>query len=303
MSARQDNLCVKITVLAVGYPNAVTCSTVEPKTKTRFCTCFCSSQGIVVKNVCVNRDLWLCWIEHLPNHDWAETTLHNLLDPSDAQDVPRAIKLLLSIVELGQLDPDNFDPSELAEFEAICLLGELLDAWLQPFINANGTSFLLNQLYGDLQITVKNAILMVPKTRLVKGQLKVFICLLGDDVLETLFGRSRMIGGHSPNSSVTHLQNRFNSVMNLDYIYEQHPELERKPRRLSMFRMRHVDHLRPEHFKAELRADGCNLQACWKSGVKRAEAILRKYNAGMDVSFEELFKRRTPTLINAPSRR
>ncbi|KAJ7033014.1 hypothetical protein C8F04DRAFT_908826, partial [Mycena alexandri] len=206
------------------------------------------------------------------------------------QDVPRAIKLLLCIVELGQLDPDDFDPGELAEFEAICLLGELLDAWLQPFINvdlslseqveslitfshllaalykANGTSFLPSQLYGDLQITVKNAILMVPKTRLVNGELKVFICLLGDDVLETLFGRSRMIGGHSPNSSVTELQNRFNSAMNLDYIYEQHPEWERKPRRLSMFRMRHVDHLRPENFKAELRADSCNLQACWKAG-------------------------------------
>lgn len=145
-----------------------------------FCTCFCSPQGIVVKNVCVNRDLLLSWLERLPDHDWSETTLHALLDPSDAQDVPRAIKLLLCIVELGQLDPDDFDPSEMAEFEAICLLGELLDAWLQPFINVslplseqikslvkfshllcalymqNGTSFLPNQLYGDLQITIKN---------------------------------------------------------------------------------------------------------------------------------------------------
>ncbi|KAJ7033003.1 hypothetical protein C8F04DRAFT_1039898 [Mycena alexandri] len=43
----------------------------------RFCTTFCSPQGIVVKNVCVNRDLLLCWLERLPNHDWAETTLHN----------------------------------------------------------------------------------------------------------------------------------------------------------------------------------------------------------------------------------
>ncbi|KAJ6524757.1 hypothetical protein B0H19DRAFT_842443, partial [Mycena capillaripes] len=86
-----------------------------------------------------------------------------------------------------------------------------------------------NQLYIDLQSTIKNAILMVPKTRLINGQLKVFICLLGDDFLEALFGRSRMIGGHSPNSSTSELQNRFNSAMNLDYIYRKHPELERKP--------------------------------------------------------------------------
>ncbi|KAJ6582561.1 hypothetical protein DFH09DRAFT_912293 [Mycena vulgaris] len=280
-----------------------------------------TSDGIVVKNVCVNRDLLLSWLERLPDHDWSEMTLHGLLDPSDAQDVPRVIKLLLCIVELGKLDPDDFDPSEMAEFEAICLLGELLDAWLQPFINVNlslseqieslvkfshllcalymqnGTSFLPNQLYGDLQSTIKNAILMVPKMRLINGQLKVFICLLGDDVLEALFGRSRMIGGHSPNSSVSELQNRFNSAMNLDYIYEKHPELERKPRRLAMFRMRHVDHLRPAHFQAELRADSCDLEACWEPGVLSAEAALRKFGVKMPVSFKQLFKRKNTDLM------
>ncbi|KAJ7821756.1 hypothetical protein B0H14DRAFT_2599001 [Mycena olivaceomarginata] len=115
-----------------------------------------------------------------------------------------------------------------------------------------------------------------------------FICsdlCLGDDVLEALFGRSRMIGGHSPNSSVAELRNRFNSAMNLDYI----PELERKPRCLAMFRMRHVDHLRPEHFKAELRADSCNSEA--------AEAILRKYGVRMAVPFAELFKQNDTDLM------
>jgi hypothetical protein len=91
---------------------------------------------------------------------------------------------------------------------------------------------------------IENAVLMVPKTRMINGELKVFICLLGDDVLEALFGRSRMIGGHSPNSTGG-LRDRFGSAMTLDYIYEEHPEWERKPRRLNMFRMRHVAHLRP----------------------------------------------------------
>ncbi|KAK6966807.1 hypothetical protein R3P38DRAFT_2590224 [Favolaschia claudopus] len=287
----------------------------------RLCTCFCSPQGIVVKNICVNRDLLLSWLERLPDHDWSEMTLHSLLDPSDAQDVPRAIKLLLCIVEVAKLDSEEFDPSEMAEFEAICLLGELLDAWLQPFINVqlslseqieslikfshllcalylqNGTSFLPNQLYGDLQITIKNAILMVPKTRLINGELKVFLCLLGDDVLESLFGRSRMIGGHSPNSSVAELQHRFNSAMNLDRIYERYPELERKPRRLAMFRMRHVDHLRPAHFQAELRAKSCDLEACWKAAVPMAESILQKFGVKMSVPFSQLFKRKATDLM------
>ncbi|KAJ7761933.1 hypothetical protein DFH07DRAFT_867598 [Mycena maculata] len=257
-----------------------------------------------VKSVCINRDLLLTWFERLPSHDWSETSIHALLDPSDAQDVPRAIKLLLCIVELQTLDSEDFDPSELVEFEALCLFGEAIDALLQPFINTeltlseqieslvrfahlicalyleNGPSFLPNQLYGDLQAMVKNAVLMVPKTRIINGQLKVYICLLGDDVLEALFGRSRMIGGHSPNSSLGELRDRFNSAMNLDYIYEQHPELERKPRRLKLFRMRDVDHL----------PDSCDLEACWTRAVSSAEYILRKYGVQMCMSFAQLFQ-------------
>ncbi|KAJ7236528.1 hypothetical protein C8J57DRAFT_1569556, partial [Mycena rebaudengoi] len=296
----------------------------------RFCTCLCSEAGIVVKNVCINRDLLLTWLERLPEHDWSEssihallseTSLHALLNPADAQDVPRAIKLLLCIVEIGKLDPEDFDPGEAAEFEALCLLGEVLDALLQPFINVeltlseqieslvkcshllcalylqNGPSFLPNQLYADVQAMIKNAVLMVPKTCLINGQLKVFICLLGDDVLEALFGRCRMIGGHNPNCSIGELCTRFSSAMNLDYIYQEHPELEKKPRRLNLFRMRHVDHLRPEHFNRELRADSCDVEACWFRAVKKTELILEKFGVRMSVPFTVLFTKKDTDLL------
>ncbi|KAK7002388.1 hypothetical protein R3P38DRAFT_3605442, partial [Favolaschia claudopus] len=279
-------------------------------------TLVCSPEGLVVKNVCINRDLLTSWLERLPNHDWSETSLYALLNPADAQHVARTIKLMLCIVEIKTLDSDDFDPSEAAEFEALCLLADFIDAWLQPFINVelnlsqqieslitashllcalylqNGPSFMPNQLYADIQASIKNAVLLVPKTRIINGKRKVFICLLGDDVLEALFGRSRMIGGHSPNSSVGELRDRFVSAMNLDYIYEQHPEWERQPQRLNMFRMRHVDHLRPAHFKRELRAQSCDLKSCWTAAVRKAEAILAQYRASMAVPFAVLFQRK-----------
>jgi hypothetical protein len=185
-------------------------------------TLLCSKAGLVVKNTCVNRDLLFSWLERLPNHDWSETSLHALLDPADGQNVSGAIKLMLCIIELTTLNKDDFDPNEAVEFEALCLLAEVLNAWLQPYINTdlslseqieslvlcshllcalysqNGGSFMSNQLYAEIQASVKNVVMMVPKTRLFNGELKVFICLRGDDVLEALFGRSRMIGGHSP---------------------------------------------------------------------------------------------------------
>ncbi|KAJ7787583.1 hypothetical protein B0H14DRAFT_3579585 [Mycena olivaceomarginata] len=80
-----------------------------------------SPEGLVVKNVCINRDLLLVWLERLPDHDWSETSIHNLLNPADTQNV--------------SLDPEDLDPSEAAEFKALCLLGEVFDALLQPFIN------------------------------------------------------------------------------------------------------------------------------------------------------------------------
>ncbi|KAJ7113518.1 hypothetical protein C8R44DRAFT_630995, partial [Mycena epipterygia] len=246
--------------------------------------------GIAVKDVCINRDLLLHWLEKLPASDWSETSIHTLLNPVDPQSVERALKLMLSIVALRELDSDDFDPSEVAEFEALCLLGEVFHYLLQPFINPdlslseqvtslitfshlicalyrqNGTAFLSNQLYGNLQAMVKNAILMVPKTRIIDGSLGVYICLLGDDVLESLFGRARMIGGHSPNCSIGELRDRFGSAINLDFVYARHPELERKPRRLKLVRTQELDHLRPECWGGECRADSCDLELCWREG-------------------------------------
>ncbi|KAJ6630146.1 hypothetical protein B0H10DRAFT_2362255 [Mycena sp. CBHHK59/15] len=280
-----------------------------------------SNVGLVVKGTCINRDLLFSWLERLTDHDWSETSLHALLDPADGQDVSTTIKLFLAIIELTSLDAADFDPNEAVEFEALCLFAEFLNAWIQPYINTdltlseqieslvlasylctalyrqNGVSFMGNQLFAHIQASIKNAVLMVGKTRVIDGELKVFICLLGDDVLEALFGRSRMIGGHSPNCSVAELRDRFMSAMNLDWIYEQCLEFERQPHRLNLTHMGHVDHLRPRHFKRELRAKSCDLPAVWKSAVRKAEAILAKYGVRMTVPFSVLFKQPETDLL------
>ncbi|KAJ7096829.1 hypothetical protein C8R44DRAFT_748625 [Mycena epipterygia] len=53
--------------------------------------------------------------------------------------INKAIKLVLSIVEIKNLDLEDFNPSEAAEFEAHCLLEEAFDAMIQPFINTKLT--------------------------------------------------------------------------------------------------------------------------------------------------------------------
>ncbi|KAJ7939151.1 hypothetical protein B0H13DRAFT_2300898 [Mycena leptocephala] len=105
-----------------------------------------------------------------------------VLNPKDPQDVPRAVKLLSLVTEMRHLDSSEFTPSEWKTHRALCLLGEMFDPLLEPFINPtlslsdqithlvkfahlacaiflkHETDFVSNQLYGDVQCMVKNAI-------------------------------------------------------------------------------------------------------------------------------------------------
>ncbi|KAJ7878173.1 hypothetical protein B0H14DRAFT_2310844, partial [Mycena olivaceomarginata] len=133
------------------------------------------------------------------------------------------------------------------------------------FIQHEG-SFLPGQLYGDLQCLVKNLIFKIAHTKILNPMLKVFLCLLGDDVLEVLFGRTRMIGGHSPNMSVDELCQGMETALRIDTIFRRHPHLERRPRRLNFTRSRDVDHISPRLCTGELTAASCDIKKCFEDG-------------------------------------
>ncbi|KAK7005922.1 hypothetical protein R3P38DRAFT_2794458 [Favolaschia claudopus] len=287
----------------------------------RICTLICSYLGMLVKGICINRDMLVLWFERLSNHDWSETSIENLLHPTDAQNVSRAVKLLLCIIDIQTIDKESLDPSEEAEFEALCLLGEVFKFLVHPFIIPslslseqitslvtfahlacglylqNGTSFMSNQLYGDLQATIKAAIIMVARTQLEGPLLEVLICLLGDNPVEILFGRTRMKGGHSPNSGTLELLIRLCSAMNLDDVFNHHPELERKARRLKLIRARDLDHVGPKQWRGDITAGSCNIQACWEAGVQAAERILREHSVSEPKSFKEHFRKKDTDLL------
>ncbi|KAJ7936419.1 hypothetical protein B0H13DRAFT_1589586, partial [Mycena leptocephala] len=276
------------------------------------CKLLCSKEGILVNGVVINKSLIAGWLERLTGHDWSDESIHALLNPKDPQDVPRAIKLLCLVAELRMaVDSSDFTPAERKTHRALSLLGEIFDALLEPFINPklslseqlihlvkfahlicamfvkHETAFLSNQLYGDLQCMVKNAIFKIAHSKVLNPHLKVFLCLLGDDVLETLFGRSRMIGGHSPNMAIDEFRQRVGSALRLDEIFRKYPWPERRARRLGMGRSRDVDHLTPEAWEGELTAGSCDIDACYETGVARAVAILRSH--GCDIDFDALF--------------
>ncbi|KAJ7027424.1 hypothetical protein C8F04DRAFT_1189552 [Mycena alexandri] len=233
--------------------------------------------GILINDVVINKTLIAGWLERMTGHDWSDESIHALLNPKDPQDVPRAIKLLCLVAELRMsVDSTEFTPAELKTYRALCLLGEIFDAMLEPFINPtlslseqlislvkfahlicamyikHESAFISPQLYGDLQCMVKNVIFTIAHSEILNPYLKVFLCLLGDD------------------------------------IFRKYPWLERRARRLKMVRSRDVDHLTPDVFEGDLTGASCNILACQKAGVAAAKAILETY--GCDIDFDAQFE-------------
>ncbi|KAL0061746.1 hypothetical protein AAF712_011419 [Marasmius tenuissimus] len=284
----------------------------------RICRLLCSKEGMLVNSTVINKMLISTWLSRLP--DLARSTIQALLNPSDSQDVPRAIDLMKLVDQLRNVA--RYNPSEDATGIAIALLGDIIHELIQPFIDPilslteqvqhlltsahilfavfeeHGTAFMPNQLYGDIQAMIKTAVFMVVRQQDLDPSQEVFFTLLGDDVLETLFGLIRMLGGHSPNCDGKELANRMGRAMNIKDIYERHPDWEKQAKRLSMNRSRDADHLRPRNWKGDVRASSCDLGHCYHQVQKRAEDLLSNY--GIMLKFDELFRQEGVDLMRPP---
>ncbi|KAJ7648444.1 hypothetical protein B0H17DRAFT_1148079 [Mycena rosella] len=250
--------------------------------------------GDAVKNVCVNRDLWSDGLNA------SQTTIGQSTVSKICCTLPiRKMFLGRSApslhVEIRTIDKTGLDPTEEAEYEALCLLG----GCSKPCFNQRH-SFMSNQLYGDLQTMVKAAIIVTARTQLLDPLLDVLICLLGDNPVETLFGRSRMCGGHAPNCSISELLTRFASAMNLDNVFRHHPELERSPRRLKLVRGRDNDHVGPTQWKGEIAAGSCDIELCYNLGIDVAEGILRKHSVAEPKSFRDYWRKHPDRDLQRP---
>ncbi|KAI0072081.1 hypothetical protein K474DRAFT_1686804 [Panus rudis PR-1116 ss-1] len=181
-----------------------------------------------------------------------------LLNPEDSQDVPRAIELIEAVAGVRDLSDsvDSIqDPSMLKEIAYIGVVGEMFLSFMDAFISVessltdqlislskfahacfalferHGTNFMPNQLYGDMQTTVKNVFFCVAKQ-------------LDLDPSQPLYLFN--MGGHNPNFTYKQLLDRLAAAVDLDAIFTRNPELHTGFRRLKVNRKEQLDHLNPE---------------------------------------------------------
>lgn len=264
---------------------------------------------MIINDVIINRLILEQFLVLLP--DQTPESVEILLNPSDPQDVPRAIELILAVSSLRFLDFTKFEPTQRDTFQALYIIGHLFQCLLHPFMTRelsltqqieylsefahlscalyrrHTTGYMSNQLYGDSQVMVKNVMFTVAKQQIRDPALPTFLILTGDDRLENLFGKVRMQGAHDANVDIKSLLHRLSAAMDIQSVYTTHPSWDPGHRRLQFNRLEHFDHLTPSAWTGDVISGRCDLKSAWEAGRYHAEGMLKCANIEND--FTALF--------------
>ncbi|KAG1763978.1 hypothetical protein EV702DRAFT_1182661 [Suillus placidus] len=248
----------------------------------RYCMLICSPAGITLNNGrIINTMMLSCYLVWLPAYDEASVT--KLLHPDDLQDVPRAVELMLAIIEFSKsqqsivLDPFSTDVDTHADIISITVLSSILESIILPFTNVNLSlteqvqylsrlahltftlfhshrrSFLSYQLYYDTHTMVKNIVLCIMKQQILDPRASFFLGDTGDDRLELHFSRTRMIGGHNAACTFSQVIDRLGAAKDIDGVFKQHPNLDPGHHRLSLgTQLEHVDHINRDMWTGDI---------------------------------------------------
>ncbi|KIK76389.1 hypothetical protein PAXRUDRAFT_36925 [Paxillus rubicundulus Ve08.2h10] len=257
----------------------------------RFCTLIRSWAGMYLNNGrCINSFLLERYLPMVEGID--DVSAWKLLYPDDAQDVPQAVSLMKAIISLSHLDTVlpglgagngvPLDANTITDFNAIRILGHILENILQPYINVHLSlskqvchCMMPNQLYYDPQSMVKNAIFTIAKQQKLDPSECFSLLDLGDDVLELEFTFLRMTGGHNNAVNFRQALDRLGAARDIGRVYACQPDLMHGHRRLNLTWTEGVDHISHAHWVGDTVSGHCDLPSCWRKGQDTALNILK----------------------------
>ncbi|KAF4590061.1 hypothetical protein EYR38_009359 [Pleurotus pulmonarius] len=289
--------------LACG-PKNITYSSDPKHCIKRIATLLRSKNGIMVNRQHINSTHLHSFLVLLDGED--DASIRSLIDPADHQNVPRAVKLMTTINMISTLKDSSIRPTDEPVKNALLALNDLIDAFIKPFINPllslseqltslskfahlafvhhrlHGTSFMINQLYADLQGVVKTAFFCVAKQKVLDRTKPFYLYQQGSDRLEQTFGTIRSMT-HDQNVDVVQLCERLSDCVDVDKIFANHPDWKRAHRRLSYTGTEGVDHVNPKYFTGDLIVNNVVLSGVWKSGRIEADLMLQERHIGFDL--------------------
>jgi len=179
-----------------------------------------------------------------------------LLDPADKQNVPKAVTLLQSLLQLKDL-PTSEHPAKNQKWKAIIFAAEFMGYFMCPFTDVDmnlvdrlknlatysflaaamqikqGTNCLTSALYTDTQATVKNIIFTVACMRMIDLEKELYILLEGTDRLEGLFGDCQT-QDDSRNFDIEQLGQKLGVATLIHSTMQHNPDLDMGHRQLSL---------------------------------------------------------------------
>ncbi|KAJ7022323.1 hypothetical protein C8F04DRAFT_971636 [Mycena alexandri] len=279
----------------------------------RLCTLLRSAEGILIGDVVINRVMLTQHLLHIEN--MTLEAINNLIDPSDHQNVPKAVQLLEGIIRLYSEPVTGLDPTLLKGRKAIALLAEILHSLLTPFVDVtlslseqitrlakyahlvvpifrhHKTSFMSNQLYADSQTMIKSIFFCIAQQKVLDAKQGTksgfYISQSGDDRLELSFSETRC-QTHARNHDSLELADKLSVTADIHQIYNEYPEWDRGHRRLKYRDGEGVDHVNPASITGCVLVEEVDLAACWAAGRSRALPALAA-GGFPDVDFETMF--------------
>ena len=176
----------------------------------QFTTLLRSTAGFMINDVNITPSDVVDQLVLLPNMSVEKA--HQLLDPSDKQNVPKAATLVQSLLQLQNLYV-SLNPTINCHRQAIVFVVEMVGHFMWSFITVDmtlseqvkslatygflaaavqikhGTACLIGPLYADSP--VKNIIFTIARMQVMDPNLLFYILLEGTDWLEGLFGDCR----------------------------------------------------------------------------------------------------------------
>lgn len=239
---------------------------------------------------------------------------HQLLDPGDKQNVPKAVRLLQELNEPGKL-PKTVHPGELKQRHALAFFAKFLSLFLLPFIKVDmslseqvrslvtyahvavalyrkhGTDCLTGPLYTDSLCIVKDVVRAVARLQLIDPRLALYLIHIGTDRLEAVFSDVRT-QDHSRNFDSLQLCHKLATGSLVVATLERHPDLDRGSRRLNLLDAKGIDHVNVDSWIGNPTVGDCELFVEWGPARDNANNLL-EYGLGPTarVDFVTLFSK------------
>lgn len=235
-----------------------------------------------------------------------------MLDPSDKQNVPKAVSLLQNLANISSL-PSSGNPASSNRRESIDFIAEFMGYFLNPFINVtqslseqvqslvtyahlaarlqmwHGTSCLTGALYADSQAVIKNIIITIARMQNINPNLCLWLIHEGTDRLEGLFCDART-QDHARNFDIEQLCGKLSVAALINAAFQRNPDLDKGHRHLNLKGAMGIDRVNPRSWIGDVRVGNIDLAKEWESGRRAANTALARFFPGEGpVDFDTLF--------------